>query len=413
MDNQDKKQATLDSIFADDPLDLLRVRPQISAARSMDDRLTAAFQDIVVFWEKYHRLPASDGGVQEHRLLARLRNLQSDPRKIEMLKAADRYDLLEMELPYDPATATSGPPISTLDDIFADDMLNLLEDDATATALFDLKHVGDAPDRAESDFVAQRRPCNDFEQYEARFKAIQKDLAGGKRKLLPFKEDNLREGHFYIHNGILLFLEKADIAQKVEPYKSGGRARKDGRTRVIFENGTESNMLYRSLYKALLANGKAISEHEYEVSGQLAKNFNHVQETDQETGYIYILRSKSQNPTIKTIKNLYKIGYSTTPVPVRTKNALQEPTYLMAEVELVSAFTCYNLNPQRFEQLLHNFFGAVCLQADVFDHKGRRYTPREWFVAPLAVIQRVIELIVSGEIVHFRYDPLGERIMSK
>lgn len=411
MESRDKKQAALDAIFADDPLDLLHVKPAASAARSMDDRLVAAFQEILTFWEKYMRLPAGDAGVQEHQLLARLRNLQSDPRKVELLKPIDLYGLLEMVLPDLPFDGDG--VVATLDDIFSDDLFNLFEDDATATALFDLKHVHHAADRAETDFVAQRRACTDFEAYESRFKAVQKDLSEGNRKLLPFKEDNLREGHFYIHNGMLLFLEKADVEQKAESYNSGARVRKDGRTHVIFENGTESNMLYRSLYKALLTNGKAVSEHEYVVAEQLAQNFNAVAEADQETGYIYILRSRSQKPELKNLKNLYKIGYSTTPVAERIKNAMKEPTYLMAEVMLVSAFKCYNLNPQRFEQLLHNFFGAVCLQADVFDEKGRRYTPREWFVAPLHVIERVIELIVSGEIVHFRYDALREQIIEK
>jgi len=411
MENRDKKQAALDAIFADDPLDLLRVKAAASPARSMDDRLVVAFQEILTFWEKYGRLPAADGGVQEHQLLARLRNLQSDPRKVELLKPTDRYGLLEMALPDVPFDGDGA--VATLDDIFSDDLFNLFENDATATALFNLKHVPSVTGRAETDFVAQRRPCTDFEVYESSFKAVQKDLSEGTRKLLPFKEDNLREGHFYVHNGVLLLLEKADVEQKAESYSSGARVRKDGRTRVIFENGTESNMLFRSLYKALLANGKAVSEHEYAVAGQLAQNFNAVTEADQETGYIYILRSRSQKPEIKNLGNLYKIGYSTIPVAERIKNAVKEPTYLMAEVTLVGTYKCYNLNPQRFEQLLHNFFGAVCLQADVFDEKGRRYTPREWFVAPLQVIERVIELIVSGEIVHFRYDALREQIIEK
>jgi hypothetical protein len=409
MDYMDKKQAVLEAIFADDPLDLLRVRPATTPARNTEDRLVAAFQEISTFWEKHHRLPLAGGGVQEHQFLSRLRNLQSDPHKVNLLQDLDQHGLLRMELPPIENTNVQEKELGSLDDIFADDTFSFFDDD-TEAALFDLKHVDQASDRAEADFVAQRKPCKNFEQYEGVFKSVQKDLAGGKRKLLQFKEDNLREGKFYIHNGILLLLEEAAIEEKEEDYKSGGRTRKDGRTRVIFENGTESNMLYRSLYKALLANGKAVSDHEYEVSEELAKNFNLVTEADEASGYIYILRSKSQHPEIKALKNLYKIGYSTTPVMERIKNASKEPTYLMAEVELVSEFKCYNLNAQRFEQLLHNFFGEVCLNIDVFDHKRERRTPREWFVAPLPIIQRVIEMIVSGEIIGFRYDALKEEI---
>ncbi len=409
MEYKDKKQAVLEAIFADDPMDLLQVRPATTQARTTDDRLVAAFQEIATFWEKHHRLPSAEGGIQEHQFLSRLRNLQSDPRKVNLLQELDAHGLLKMELPPIENTIASAKEIGSLDDIFADDTFSFFDDD-TAAELFDLQHVGHPSDRAEADFVAQRQPCKNFEQYEAVFKSVQQDLAGGRRKLLQFKEDNLREGKFYVHNGILLLLERAAIEEKEEDYKSGGRTRKDGRTRVIFENGTESNMLFRSLYKALLANGKAVSDHEYEIAEVLAKNFNLVTEADEESGYIYILRSKSQKPEIKTIKNLYKIGYSTTPVMERIKNASKEPTYLLAEVELVSEFKCYNLNAQRFEQLLHNFFAEVCLNIDIFDYKRERRMPREWFVAPLPVIQRVIEMIVSGEIIGFRYNALKEEI---
>jgi hypothetical protein len=329
-----------------------------------------------------------------------------------LLQDLDVHGLLKMELPPIENTIAREREIDSLDDIFTDDTFSFFDDD-TAAELFDLKHVGQASDRAEADFVAQRKPCKDFEQYETVFKAVQKDLAGGKRKLLQFKEDNLREGKFYVHNGILLLLQEAAIEEKEEEYRSGGRTRKDGRTRVIFENGTESNMLYRSLYKALLANGKAVSDHEYEVDEELAKNFGLVTEADQESGYIYILQSKSQNPEIKALKNLYKIGYSTMPVMERIKNAAKEPTYLMAEVELISVFKCYNLNAQRFEQLLQIFFAEVCLDIDIFDHKRARRRPREWFIAPLPVIQRVIEMIVSGEIVGFRYNAMREEIETR
>jgi hypothetical protein len=92
------------------------------------------------------------------------------------------------------------------------------------------------------------------------------------------------------------------------------------------------------------------------------------------------------------------------PVEERIKNAVVEPTYLMADVRIVMAYRCYNLNTYRFEQLIHNFFGEACLNIDVFDGAGNRYSPREWFVAPLDVIEQAIHLIISGEIVKYRYD---------
>ena len=138
-----------------------------------------------------------------------------------------------------------------------------------------------------------------------------------------------------------------------------------------------------------------------------------VVENDQETGYIYILKSKSEKPEIKEFANLYKIGFSTVEVEERIKNASQEATYLMADVSIVMAFKCYNMNPQRFEQLLHTFFGKACLNIDVFDKNGNRHTPREWFIAPLAIIEQAIHYIISGDIIHYGYDSTNEQIVAK
>jgi hypothetical protein len=71
------------------------------------------------------------------------------------------------------------------------------------------------------------------------------------------------------------------------------------------------------------------------------------------------------------------------------------------------------MNPQKLELLLHNVFGKVCLNVDIFDLEGNRHTPREWFVAPLNVIEEAIKLIISGEIVNYKYDELNGEITLK
>src|SRR5690606_23302755 len=186
--------------------------------------------------------------------------------------------------------------------------------------------------------------------------------------------------------------------------------------RIIFENGTMSNMLYRSLDKALLHkenDGKIVSHTEGEIEKELFDSVNSVNEDDLETGWIYILKSKSTNSEIASLKDLYKIGYSTAPVKERIKNAVKEPTYLMADVEIVSSYKCYNVNAQKFENLIHRFFAEACLNIDVFDDKGRRITPREWFVVPLGIIEKVISLILSGEIVGYRYDSVNQLLIKE
>jgi hypothetical protein len=299
-----------------------------------------------------------------------------------------------------------------LDDILNDDVLGLLGDDSEG--LFELKNVTlSDKERAEADFVARRKPCRDFSKYEQLFKDVQKDISTGKRKLIQFKEDNLVEGNFYVHNGVLLLLEKIDFTKEEKYFPDGSRVRKDGRTRCVFENGTESNMLYRSLAKVLYVNGQVLTKNDAEVNYRFIESFNNVNEEDVEVGFIYILKSKSDKQEIREIKNLYKIGFSKTSVEDRIRNAIQEPTYLMADVRIVMAYQCYNMNPQKFELLIHNFFGSACLNIDITGRDGRRYSPREWFIAPLNIIEQAIQLIKSGEIVNYRYDDTNEEIIAK
>jgi len=113
------------------------------------------------------------------------------------------------------------------------------------------------------------------------------------------------------------------------------------------------------------------------------------------------------------MENLYKIGFSRVPVEERIKNAENETTYLMALVEIESEYQCFNMNPHKFEQLLHTFFAKVCLSIDVFDADGNRHTPREWFKVPLPVIDEAIKYILSGEIVGYCYDEDRETIVGK
>ena len=238
------------------------------------------------------------------------------------------------------------------------DLLGLLNDDSEG--LFDLKHVQPYDkERAAAEFIARRKPCKDFEKYVSLFKMVQNDLKNSKRTLVDFKQGNLRENTFYVHNGVLFYLEKINITQK-EYYKSDGtRVREDGRTRCIFENGTESNMLKRSIEKILYANGKVVTENLDSSNEEFLKHFNNISEVDQETGFIYILKSKSTKKEIQEINNLFKIGYSSTTVEERIKNAAQEPTYLMADVRIVMTYNCYNMNPLKLENILHNFFSFL------------------------------------------------------
>jgi len=411
----DKKKNILNDIFNDDPLGLLNVAPKQKSGRSADDRLVAAFEEINNFFEENHRLPQPSQDVAEFTLYTRLKALKEDPEKIEMLIPFDKYNLLHL-----PDTAKDSKNtyehkqeqnITSIDDIFQNDELNLLDD--SETGLFNFKHTPTDLQRAEADFIARRKPCKDFDKYRDTFQQVQSELTKGTRKLLAFRQEFLKPGEFYVHNGVLLFLKSVDFEEEVQQYKSGPRVRKDGRTYTIFENGTESNMLYRSLYKAILANGKAVTHSTAKENEHFIEDFSPITEKDEEAGYIYVLQSLSPDPQISSIKNLYKIGFSTTDIQQRIKNAEKEPTYLMAPVKYIAGWKCFNMNPQKFEQLIHNFFGTSCLELDVFDTKGRRHTPREWFIVPYPVIEQAVNLIITGSIIHYKYNPETQSITGR
>jgi len=388
------KKEDLLNLINDDDLGLLTIKPTNASAITADERLVASFLEINNFVQENRREPQLGGDLQEHQLASRLKSIREEKDKAKVLLDFDEYDLLSVE----------EKEIKSIKDIFNDEDFGIL--DNTDKNLFNLDNVPEIKERESADFIAHRKPCKDFEKYEASFQECQKELSIGKRKLLKFKSDQqIKEGRFFVMNGVLLFVEKigetfVDKHGKV-----------DGRIRCIFENGTESGMLLRSLGKGLYDNGHAVSENSDTNESDLLEHFNIITKDDSQTGFIYVLKSLSENPKIKSLENLYKIGYSTIPIEERVKNANGDVTFLLAPVKIVTSFECYNFNPQKLEQLLHNFFGSACLNIDIFDASNRRYTPREWFIAPLDVIEASIRLIIDGGIINYKYDASRQEII--
>jgi hypothetical protein len=300
--------------------------------------------------------------------------------------------------------------------VLGDDNFGLLDSD-NDLSIFRFKHVPDPEERAETDFVAQRKPMREkeFEPYETMFQKVHKEIKEGKRRILPFHniEKNLKIGHFYVIEGVMLYLESAELKRTEWEQKSGNRIRIEGRTKTIFENGTYSNMLYRSLGKQIQKGGKLITTPEYMIGNELFVNANLVKEEDYQTGWIYVLKSKSTNPQISRLKDLYKIGFSTLPVDERIKNAMNEATYLYAAVKKVATYACFNRNADKLELLLHRFFAPACLNIDLYDEKGQRFSPREWFVVPFEIIEEAIQLILNESIVNYKYDTGSQTIELK
>lgn len=399
-----RKKISLDDIFKDDDFGLLDSKQATSNVKSEDDRLIDSFEEINAFFDKNEREPNASS-MSEYGLLARLKNIRQNEQQKISLKPFDRHNLLgEVEMPK-----------TSIEDILNDDEFGLLNTDSDLS-IFKYRHISKEDEREQAEFIAQRKPLKEaeFKQYEAMFQKVHQEIKEGKRKILPFRntEKNLHVGDFYLIDGVMLYLKEANL-EKTFWEKSGGRERIEGRTFTVFENGTYSQMLFRSLGKQIQKNGKLITNTHEGINAELYVNSGIVNEEDIQTGWIYVLKSKSLHPQISKIEDLYKIGFSTTQVDERIKNAKNEATYLYAEVIKVSSYSCYNRNADKLEQLLHRFFAEACLNVDIEIIKGKRITPREWFVVPFEEIEKAIELILNEQIVNYKYDKELRKIVLK
>ncbi len=410
-----KKQ--FQEMLDNDLLGILNVEAKESTVIRPDNRLKDSFEEINQFIDAKGHEPKKSRDINERKLFSRLQDFKQSPEKAALVLKLDKHNLLESVEVHEPFI------IESIDDVLDADPLGLLGDinNADAVDIFDLKNLP-SKSRASTDFMARRKPCENFEDYKDQLIKAQLEIKTNQRKLTYFtdKGDAIVEGNYYILGGILLYLDSIYFDSE-EKTVNGKRHRKDGRTRCIFENGTESNMLYRSLAKALYQGGKIVTQTEDQINKEFDKNFgiddaesnkSIVNEADELAGYIYILKSLSANAEIQSLEHLYKIGFSTTTVEKRISNAENEPTYLMAKVKIMVVFDAYNMSTQKFEKLIHRFFAKVCVDLKVADNKGQMHQPREWFIVPYNVIVQAINLIANEQIVHYRYDHQMKKIVA-
>jgi len=379
---------TLKKLIEDDELGLLAVKPKASAEASAADRLQSSFAEITQFVQKNGREPAPNkSDIKEMILYSRLAGLRQDPQKVEALHQYDELGLLgEVR------------QIDSIEDLFNDDDIGVLND--ATEDIFSLKNVP-APKVLANlpEYIAKRKPCQDFHKFEHLFQQCQRELAQGVRKLASFsRATQIDIGQFFVLKGVLVYVASEQEREK-QPGAELGKM--NDRLRCVFENGTESDMLRRSLAARLYEeDGRRVSED----PSQLFQKVNEISDDDRQTGFVYVLKSLSDKPDIKSLKHLYKIGFSRGPVEDRIRNAPQEATFLMAPVAIVTAYQCYNFSPQKLEHLLHAFFGSACLQIEIVDTKGQRCQPKEWFIAPLEIVNATVQLLISGEIASYRYN---------
>jgi hypothetical protein len=270
----------------------------------------------------------------------------------------------------------------------------------------ELRHVRSAADKRAAEEIANRERCADFDRFKPLFATVQADIEKGIRQTRPFElKAEIRPESWFIVGG-----QKAYVAEAGETF-TNPQGKSDARLRVIFDNGTESNLLMRSLQRALNRDeaGRRISEP---LAGPL---FSDTQAADdQASGTIYVLRSKSDNPIVAANRELvHKIGVTNMDVAQRIAGARLEPTYLMADVEVVATYKLYNIGRTKLEKLIHRIFDPARLDIEIKDRFGNPVIPREWFLVPLFVIDDAVEKIKDGTITGYVYDPNSARLVER
>ena len=356
-----------------------------------EERIIAGFEEIQRFFEEHGHAPQHGEGrdVFERLYAVRLDRIRDQSDCRTLVEPLDHQGLLG-----DVAAA----PEAEADELDDDALLAELGVDADGSDLTELKHVRSVADKRAAEEIANRERCEDFETFKPLFEQVQKELDTGLRETRPFeRKAEIEEGRFFILGG-----QKAYIAEIGETFTQEYGDR-DARMRVIFDNGTESNMLMRSLQRALHKDdaGRRITEP---TAGPLFAN--KTADGDEASGTIYVLRSKSSLPLVAENRDvLHKIGVTSGKVERRIANAKLDPTFLMAEVEVVATYELYNINRSKLENLIHRIFEPARLDIEVIDRFGHPITPREWFLVPLYAIDEAVERIRDGSIASYRYNP--------
>ncbi|KFE44497.1 GIY-YIG nuclease family protein [Pseudomonas syringae] len=385
----------------DDLLDALGVEvPSLKTAKRTprEERIIAGFEDILRFYQVHGRAPlhGEDRDVFERLYAVRLDQLRKLPEAQTLLAELDGPGLL------------SGTVAVDVDDLDEDALLAELgvggesadQDDITV-----LRHVRSSIEKRAAEEIADRTPCTDFDRFQPLFELAERDLKSDVRKTLRFGRDaSIEAGNYFIVGGQLAYV--AEIGETIK----APNGESDARLRVIYANGTESNLLRRSLQRALYKDdtGRRVTDPD------MGPLFGNAPEPDDiESGTIYVLRSLSSHPFVAEHRELiHKIGVTGGKVEARIAGAEKDATYLLADVEVVATYKLHNLNRTRLENIFHRLFGAAQLDLTIEDRFGRPVKPREWFLVPLNVIDEAVERIRDGSIIDVAYDPQTARLVS-
>lgn len=379
-----------------------------------EQRIIAGFEEIERFVEEHERLPqqGESRDIFERIYAVRLDRLRASEECLAVLKNRDPKGLLGLPTDWSDSSVVRedaipyGVSATSVEDLSDEELLSALGgEDGSTGDIIEIKHVRTREEIRAAEEVAKRNPCEDFEEFRPQFEIVQRELQSGERKSLKFQDNAaVNKGDLFILEGQKILV--ADMGDEFVNYYG----RPDRRLRVVYDNGTESDLLVRSLQRALNKDktSRRITEPDY---GPLFSGDE--EDGDFSTGHIYVLRSHSDHPFVVQHREvLHKIGVTGGDVKSRIANAKKDPTYLLADVEIVATFKLANINRKRLEALLHRFFGSARLDLELKDRFGFEVTPREWFLVPIPVIEETIEKLKAGTLAKYRYDPQTAQIVS-
>ncbi|WP_417477893.1 GIY-YIG nuclease family protein [Maricaulis sp.] len=383
-----------DALLADLGVEVEAKRSASRTAR--EERIIAGFEEIQRFVDEHGGGPrhGEDKDIFERLYAVRLDRMRALEECRALLEPLDNQGLL----------AGAEPALDSDDADLDDDallaQLGVAEDAPDITTL---RHVRSSVEKQAADEIAQRDKCDDFATFKPLFEVVQQELKSGARTARPFElKAEIRPGAFFIVGG-----QKAYVAEMGE-VTTNAQGRTDARLRVIFDNGTQSNMLMRSLQRALNKDdaGRRITEPE---AGPLFSG--QKDDGDEASGTIYVLRSKSDHPVVAQSRDLvHKIGVTNMAVEKRIAGARLQPTFLMADVEIVATFELFNINRTKLENLIHRIFESARLEIEIMDRFGNPVRPREWFLVPFQVLDEAVDRIKDGTIAEYVYDPRAARL---
>ena len=394
------KKVTAEDIDLLDQLGVDTTAKKKAARTPRVQRIIAGYEEVADFVVKHGRMPehGEDRNVFERLYAVRLDQLRNSAECCEVLAEVDTKRLLDVELDDDSTLQVNEDEPSDEELLEALGVAGEGTDDITA-----LTHVRSRKEIHAAETVAQRVACVDFSIFKPLFVQVQHELETGVRKTIKFQDNaGMKQNDFFILDGQKLYVATVG-EQFINKYD-----RPDRRLRVIYDNGTEIEILLRSLQRAL--NKDEASRRITDTTlGPLFTDDEDAGDTN--VGYIYVLRSESTNEFIAENRSvIHKIGVTGGSVKKRIANAEKDPTYLLAKVKVVETYKLSNMNPSKLEKLLHKFFSKARLDVELPDRFGQAVQPREWFLVPLPVIEKAIQLVKDGTIGDFHYDPSEGRI---